>query len=143
MYFFSDISKERLSLVHQDLHVLFNEVIKYFDCSVIYGIRTTEEQQELYAQGRTKPGYIVTYKDGIINKSKHQEGLAVDVVPYPINWKDRDRLIYFAGFVKGIAKRLKEEGKIKNNIICGIDWDDDTDLSDQSLFDAVHFQIKE
>ena len=40
------------------------------------------------------------------------------------------------------AKMLKEQGEIENEIICGIDWDNDTDLSDQSLFDAVHFQTK-
>ena len=34
--------------------------------------RTTERQQELYAQGRTKPGSIVTWLDGVNTISKHQ-----------------------------------------------------------------------
>ncbi len=34
--------------------------------------RTNEEQMALYARGRSKPGSIVTYCDGVINKSKHQ-----------------------------------------------------------------------
>lgn len=33
--------------------------------------RSAEEQQVLYAQGRTKPGAIVTYIDGVTKKSNH------------------------------------------------------------------------
>jgi len=36
------------------------------------GVRTVEEQQKLYAQGRTAPGKIVTNADGVRNKSNHQ-----------------------------------------------------------------------
>lgn len=42
------------------------------------GNRTVEQQQALYAQGRTKPGKIVTYADGVVKKSNHQGGRAVD-----------------------------------------------------------------
>ena len=46
---------------------------------VVSGFRTVAQQQALYAQGRTKPGKIVTYCDGIIKKSNHQSGRAVDL----------------------------------------------------------------
>lgn len=51
---------------------------------VVEGKRTLERQQELYAQGRTKPGNIVTHCDGLINPSNHQAkadgfGHAVDL----------------------------------------------------------------
>jgi peptidoglycan L-alanyl-D-glutamate endopeptidase CwlK len=39
---------------------------------VVMGVRTTAEQQALYAQGRTAPGKIVTMKDGVVHKSNHQ-----------------------------------------------------------------------
>ena len=42
-------------------------------------LRTTERQQYLYAQGRTRPGNIVTNCDGVKNKSIHQYGNAFDV----------------------------------------------------------------
>lgn len=42
-------------------------------------LRTTERQQYLYAQGRTRPGNIVTNCDGVKNKSIHQFGNAFDV----------------------------------------------------------------
>ena len=46
-------------------------------------LRTVEEQKVLYAQGRTTPGPIVTYRDGVTKKSDHQAkkdglGYAVD-----------------------------------------------------------------
>lgn len=36
------------------------------------GLRSTAQQQALFAQGRTKPGKIVTYIDGVRKKSNHQ-----------------------------------------------------------------------
>lgn len=42
------------------------------------GKRSLAVQQALYAQGRTKPGHIVTNADGIIHPSAHQLGRAVD-----------------------------------------------------------------
>lgn len=42
-------------------------------------LRTREEQEEVYAHGRTKPGPIVTYNQP--GNSKHELGLAFDVVP--------------------------------------------------------------
>lgn len=46
---------------------------------VTQGFRTYEEQKELYAQGRTKPGKRVTNADA--GRSWHNYGLAYDVVP--------------------------------------------------------------
>ena len=46
------------------------------------GYRTTQRQAELYAQGRTTPGSIITNADGVNSKSKHQTGKAVDVYAY-------------------------------------------------------------
>ncbi len=47
------------------------------------GVRTTAQQQALYRKGRTEPGAIVTYADGVRVKSNHQAredgfGQAVD-----------------------------------------------------------------
>ena len=39
---------------------------------VTEGVRSTERQVALYAQGRTAPGKIVTQLDGITKKSNHQ-----------------------------------------------------------------------
>ena len=51
------------------------------------GVRTTERQRELYAQGRTRPGPVVTNCDGLTDQSNHQlkedgYGYAMDLYPY-------------------------------------------------------------
>ncbi len=67
----------RLKGVHPELQ---DRVLKIVNAMVILGhpmlvtdgVRTTAQQQGLYAQGRTKPGKIVTYADGLVKKSNHQ-----------------------------------------------------------------------
>ena len=46
--------------------------------TVSQGLRTLEEQEALYAQGRTKPGKIVTWT----MDSKHLTGRAVDIAVF-------------------------------------------------------------
>jgi peptidoglycan L-alanyl-D-glutamate endopeptidase CwlK len=54
--------------------------VKGIDLHITSGMRTFEEQQALYDQGRTKPGKIVTKaKPGT---SFHNYGLAIDVIPF-------------------------------------------------------------
>ena len=69
-----------------------------FPMMVTDTLRTKEEQQALYAKGRTKPGPIVTYVDGVTKKSNHQAkeegglGRAVDccfVVDGKPSWDHR------------------------------------------------------
>jgi len=54
------------------------------------GYRTAEQQNELYQQGRSKEGKIITNADGYKKKSFHQSGKAVDIVCYKdgsITWE--------------------------------------------------------
>lgn len=129
---FSDRSLRKLGTVHQDLQIIFMEVVQHFDCTVVSGIRTQEEQQDLYAKGRTAPGDIVTHKDGVNKRSRHQTGLAVDVVPYPIDWKDKERFRQFGWYVKGIAKMQFRYGTIEHELKWGGDW---------NWKDLPHFEI--
>ena len=50
---------------------------KGVDCIVIAGTRTWAEQDAIYAQGRTKPGKIVSRARG--GESRHNFGLAIDL----------------------------------------------------------------
>lgn len=143
MYYYSKTSAERLSTCHKDLQTIFNEVIKYFDCTILCGHRTTEEQQNLYKQGRTTGGKIITYVDGInvLGKHNYSPSLAVDAVAYPIDW-DHDRRNYlFVGFVLGMAKMLYQQGRVSHKLRSGVDWDQDWDLDDQRLIDVPHFEL--
>ena len=125
---FSDKSKRLLATCHQDLQDLFNEVIKYYDCSIIEGFRSNERQNELYEQYKTK------LKGG---ESKHNScpSNAIDVIPYPVNWKDKNRFYHFAGRVQGIASQM--DIKIR----WGGDWDGDNNFKDQTFHDLPHFEL--
>jgi|SRR5579859_1563759 len=68
---------ERLHGVHPDLVTKVEQLAVAmaaigFPMIVTAGVRTVAEQQALYAQGRTKPGEIVTEDDGITHRSNHQ-----------------------------------------------------------------------
>lgn len=63
--------------------------------------------------------------------------LAVDVAPWPIDWMDTERFIYFGGYVKGIAAQLGIP------IRWGGDWDGDFELKDNLFNDYGHFEIQE
>ena len=74
---FGKRSKKRLKGVDPKLVNVLNELIKIMDVTIIEGLRSKERQEQLLAQGKTKVKY-----------SKHMEGKAVDLAPYPIDWED-------------------------------------------------------
>jgi peptidoglycan L-alanyl-D-glutamate endopeptidase CwlK len=138
-YKFSKRSKDKINTCHRDIQIVCHEVIKGFDFTVIEGARSTETQQEYYRQGRS-------HLDGIKKKSKHQIDQdnplsnAIDIAPYPIDWNDKERFYYFAGYVKGVIDRLFQEGKIKSKFRWGGDWNGDNDLNNQTFFDLPHWE---
>lgn len=95
MYQLGKRSREKLEGVHPALQEVVELAISRSnqDFSVIWGVRTAEQQNELYQKGRTSGGRIVTHMDGYKRKSNHQVksdgfGHAVDLVPWPIDWED-------------------------------------------------------
>ena len=125
---FGKRSKERLATCEKDLQMLFNEVIKYVDCSILEGHRGKDRQNSLYEEGKTK----VKYPRGRHNASPSR---AVDVVPYPVNWEDRERMTLFAGFVLGVANQMGF------SIRWGGDWDSDFEVQDNMFDDFPHFEL--
>ena len=95
---FGKRSRERLATCDERLQKVFNEVIKFVDCSVLEGHRGQERQDQLFDEGKTK----VRFPNGRHNSDPSR---AVDVTPYPINWQDRERQTLFAGFVIGVANQ--------------------------------------
>ena len=93
--------------------------------------RTTNRQQELFANGRTVPGKKVTNCDGIIKISNHQI------------WEALDGIVIKDG--KWMWKRIpeyEELGLIAKMIDLewGGDWDSDG-VVDRTDFDIFHFQL--
>tara|TARA_R100000734_G_C3304165_1_gene94665 strand:- start:150 stop:530 length:381 start_codon:yes stop_codon:yes gene_type:complete len=121
---FGKRSKDRLKGVNPKLVNILNELIKIMDVTIIEGLRSEERQKELLAQGKSKTKY-----------SKHLEGKAVDLAPYPIDWEDRERFHYMGGMLRGISKQLNI------NVRWGGDWDNDGEIADNSFDDLVHIEL--
>lgn len=95
------------------------------------GYRSAEMQHDLFLAGNSKC-------DGYKNKSYHQTGLAVDLVPWvdkKQSW-NRDNCLYLAGAFMAYCNRMKIP------ITGGADWNGDGNLKGDS-WDPCHFQIKD
>lgn len=89
---------------------------------VISGLRTYDEQNDLYAQGRTKPGKIVTNARG--GYSNHNFGIAFDV-----------------GVFEG-TKYLDESPKYKAVGVLGMDLGLEWGGNWKTIQDEPHFQLR-
>jgi peptidoglycan L-alanyl-D-glutamate endopeptidase CwlK len=126
---FGKKSKMVLSTCEKDLQKVFNEVIKHVDCSVIEGHRSEKRQNELFEKGFTK----VKYPNGRHNSYPSR---AVDVVPYPIDWDDRERFHLFAGFVLATARSMGI------TLRWGGDWNMNFEVDDNKFDDFPHFELR-
>lgn len=138
---FSQRSKDNLKGVHPKLVELMEDAIKDspVDFTITEGVRTVARQKQLYAQGRTAPGPIVTNVDGVRKKSNHQPksdgyGYAVDIYPY------FDGKVQVSGPL--VIQKLREiAAHIKTRAKClgiTIVWGGDF----KNLFDPPHFELK-
>lgn len=129
---FSRSSLYNLDRSDPRLQVLFKEVIKEFDCTILESHRGREKQDRMVREGKSK----VSWPN---SKHNHFPSLALDVAPYPIDWSNTPkalaRFYHLAGYVKGIANRFG----IK--IRWGGDWDSDKIFTDQNFDDLPHFEI--
>ncbi|GAB7088924.1 M15 family metallopeptidase [Marinifilum fragile] len=102
---FSKRSLDRLGKVDQRLQQLMHNAIALspidFGIPEYGGLRTEEEQQQLYQKGLSKC-------DGYKIKSYHQTGNAIDIYAY-VNGKaswDKIHLAIIAGVILGEANRM-------------------------------------
>lgn len=132
---FSADSRAKLATIKPPLRELMEEAIQHVDFTIVWGARTPEEQNELYRKGFSK-------RDGYINLSNHQpdaDGMAsaVDIAPWPVDWRDEKRFYLLAGFILCLA--FQRGIRIR----WGGDWDRDLDLNDQSFNDLAHYELVE
>jgi peptidoglycan L-alanyl-D-glutamate endopeptidase CwlK len=90
---FGNRSLDCLETVHPDIQLVLHEAIKHYDFSVIEGHRTEEKQNEYFASGASQVKYP---------HSKHNmyPSMAVDIVPYPIDWENTHRFKELADIIK-------------------------------------------
>ncbi len=122
-------SLENLAGVHPDIVDILHEAIKYYDFSVLEGVRDFERQKQLYTTGKSQ-----TLRSKHLRQSDGYSH-AVDIAPYPVDWEDKQRFAYLAGLIMGIAEMKGIE------LTWGHDWDNDGDFKEHSLKDGPHFQL--
>ena len=127
---FGKRSRSRLKGVDAKLVNVLNEVVKYFDITIIEGLRSQERQDHLVAEGLSKTKF-----------GKHVQGKAVDVCPYPIDWDSRDDFHYLGGFVLAVASQMGVK------VRWGGDWNASSlykgqrTTKDNKFDDLVHFEL--
>lgn len=138
VYRLSARSRARLAGVHPDLVRVVERAIELTgqDFTVIEGLRTPERQADLYAQGRTRPGPIVTWT---LNSRHFAQpdgyGHAVDVVPWPVDWTDPAK---FTAVAQAMFAAAHELGV---GLRWGADWDQDGNPRERGETDSPHFEL--
>jgi peptidoglycan L-alanyl-D-glutamate endopeptidase CwlK len=88
---------------------------------ITQGYRSIAEQNALYAQGRTKPGKVVTWAKG--GTSYHNYGLAIDFALYTPDGRQvvwDEKVDYDGDKVADWMEVIQEAKKL--GFTCGIDW---------------------
>jgi len=127
-------SEKNLAGVDEALAKVVRAVADKYNILVIEGVRTKERQADLYAQGRTKPGKIITWT----MDSKHLTGKAVDVVMLKngtIDWNDSKSFEDLGHIMLDTAKQLGVK------LRWGYDWDGDGVLKEKGETDGPHFEL--
>lgn len=125
---FSDSSRGKLSHCRSEIQAVLDGVIRHYDFTVVTGYRDDEQQDFAYETGMSKVKWP---------NSKHNQypSEAVDIAPYPIDWRDTERFYLLAGRVLQVADELGVR------LRWGGDWDGDDDLHDQTFMDLGHFEL--
>lgn len=126
---FGDTSSKNLATCDPRLQNLMIEVVKDFDCAVIWGHRAKQEQDACYTAGTSNCRWPDSEHNCTVSR-------AVDVCPYPIDWEDRERFCLLAGWVLRTAKEFGVR------IVWGGDWNGNFILSDETnISDLAHYQL--
>lgn len=143
MYTLGGKSLSRLAGVDDRLVTCVKKAIEITECdfSVTDGLRTAEQQNALFQKGASK-------KDGYVDKSFHQTGLAVDLVPY-INGQLRWEVKPCMMIAEAMRTAAKELGL---NIRWGGTWSIITNSNESiedlvvsnptRFFDGPHYELR-
>lgn len=133
----SEINAQRLAKIHPELR---EKAIKLIEAAakenilllVTQSLRTKEEQDALFAQGRTKPGNKVTNCAGM--SGPHTWGTAFDICIYVD--KDHD-MVVDGNEINWSDPRYARVGAIGKSL--GLKWGGDF----KSLMDMPHFELSQ
>ena len=133
---FSKTSQDKLAMAHPDLQMIFNEVVKHYDCTIADTYRSKAAQHEFLLKGLSQIDYPTVHNT--------RPSWAVDCVPFlngNISYDDR-QCMHFAGYVQAVADRLFEEGKITHKLRSGSTWGlPNHDVNHFSFKDPCHVEL--
>ena len=154
-------SLEVRATINPWLALLCDGVVKFFDITLIQGIRSKEEQNELYGLGLSQ----LQWPDSNHNADETAAfpdnlSMAVDVSPFPIpegwgdlkskmilardlQWKERVKFYQMMAVFKFEFAMMKDQyEELKNyELRFGADWDGDNDFRDQTFDDLPHIEL--
>ena len=125
----SDKDLSILSGCDARLFLLVKLVSRQVRFRVLEGYRDQRRQDDLFANGSTRvkfPG------------SKHNEipARAVDLLPLPVDWSDREPFIFLAGVMMAHA------ALIDLDLRWGGDWNGNGIMKDNTFDDLCHFELR-
>lgn len=140
-YYFGANSRRHLETCHPDITTIMNEVIQWFDCSILEGHRDHQLQREYLRRGLSKLGP---------GQSKHNTvpSLAWHAMPYfhaapHIDWTHQKSMYALAGYILAVGDQLLIRGRIEHRVRWGGDWDRDFDVREKQWNDLAHYELVE
>ncbi len=155
-------SQEIKSTINPMLALLCDNVVKYFDITLIQGRRGKTEQNNLFADKLSQ----LQWPDSKHNADEFAQypddlSMAVDVAPWPIpfkwgdlksrkvvardlQWKERVKFYQMVAIFKYEWARIQDNNLSARNyeLRFGADWDSDNDYRDQSFDDLPHIELE-
>lgn len=144
------------------LAALCDNVVEYFDISLINGLRLRPEQNRLYDLGLSQKKWPDSKHNVKDEDAPFPDNLsmAVDVTPYPIpegwgdlrsqnafardlEWKERVKFYQMVAIFKYEWARMQKTyaGMQGYKLRFGADWDGDNDYRDQGFDDLNHIEL--
>lgn len=125
---FSGLSLAHLRTCDARLQSILNKVIEHYDFTVLCGHRGQTEQDAAFAAGKSKVRWPNSKHNSLPSK-------AVDIAPYPIDWKDTTRFARLMGHVERVAN---EQGI---RIRLGLDFNGNGRSDDERFLDFPHVEL--
>lgn len=128
-------SQEALATVRPELRAVCDRALAVspFDLTVTCGKRSREDQEKAVREGRSK----VHWPHGKHNVENDEDlARAVDIHPYPVNFRDTARYLVLNGIMLACAAELGVKLRL------GTNWDGDGEfLTDQRFDDYPHHEL--
>lgn len=128
---FSKASLKKLNNVHPRLRYLLHNAIKIYDFTILCGYRNKIDQNRAYNDKKSR----VKWPNSKHNKKPY--ALAVDISPWPIDWKNYKAYYFLGGIIKALAKIMEIP------IRWGGDWQGDNNFKNDTFLDLGHFELIE